>query len=170
MPKLKIIPYNQKFPKIFEQEKNRIAKATGIKDIHHIGSTAVPGLGGKGIIDIMIGLKSWKGVENIIKELHKLGFRHIHPKEKGKIFLSKHRQPTPDNVHLHLVRKDSKQYQELLAFRNYLRKNNKEIAKFFQLKQQWSKNAQSDRSKYGDLKAKYVKKVLKNSNRLSAIK
>jgi len=163
MPKLKIISYNQKSPKIFEKEKKKISRATGNNDIHHIGSTAVPGLGGKGIVDIMIGLKNWKEAESIIEKLKAIGFRHSHPKEQGRIFLSEHRGPTPDNIHLHIVKKNSKQYQELLAFRDYLRKNKKEIKKFFKLKQEWLKKAKGDRFKYNNLKEKYVKEVLKKT-------
>lgn len=38
-------------------------------DIHHVGSTSVPGLGGKGIIDILIGVKSWREAEAITNSL-----------------------------------------------------------------------------------------------------
>lgn len=157
MPQLKLISYNRNSPKIFKKEKRRISKAIGVNDIHHIGSTAVPGLGGKGIVDIMIGIKDWKKAKIIIGKLKAIGFKHIHPKEKGRIFLSKHRQATPDNIHLHLVKKDSKQYQELLAFRDYLRKNKKEVKRFFKLKKEWLKEAKGDRVKYNKLKEKYVK-------------
>jgi len=67
MAKLKISQYNQKFPKVFEREKKRISKTIGGNEIHHIGSTAVPGLGGKGTIDIMIEIKSWKEAKRYFK-------------------------------------------------------------------------------------------------------
>lgn len=164
MSKLKIIPYNQKFPKVFEKIKNKIYIAAGNNDIHHIGSTAVSGLGGKGIIDIMIGIKNWKKAESITKKLKNIGFKHIHPKEKGSIFLSKHKEATPDNIHLHIVKKDSKQYKELLAFRDYLRKNKREIKRFFKLKLEWLREANGDRVKYNKLKEKYVKEILNKVN------
>ena len=54
-------PYHEIFPKLFEQEKLRLSKyLTGEYMIEHIGSTAVPGLGGKGIIDIMISVSKDK--------------------------------------------------------------------------------------------------------------
>jgi len=160
MSNLKIIPYNRKFPKIFEKEKKKIANAIGDRDIHHIGSTAVPGLGGKGIIDIMIGIKKWQEAKDIVRKLRNIGFKHVHPKEKGRIFLSERREPTPDNVHLHIVKKGSKQYKDLLSFRNYLRKHKKEIKKFFNLKLECLKRAEGNRDKYGKLKEEYVKKIL----------
>ncbi len=159
--KLKISQYSQKFPKIFDKEKKKIVKTIGNKDVQHIGSTAVPGLGGKGIIDIMIGIKDWKEVKDVIKNLKKIGFKHVHPEERGRIFLSEHREPYPDNVHLHIVKIGSKQYKDLLFFRNYLKKHKKEIKCFFELKLKWLEMAKGDRDKYGKLKAKYVKEILK---------
>lgn len=48
-------PYNPVFSKLFETEKKRLSNyLTGLFRIEHVGSTAVPGLGGKGIIDIYI--------------------------------------------------------------------------------------------------------------------
>ena len=162
MQKVKIFPYNSKLPKIFEKQKKRISKVIDNNDIHHIGSTAVPELGGKGIIDIMIGIKNWKEAKSIVKKIKKIGFKHIHPREKGRLFLSKHRKSTPpDNVHIHIVRKGGKEYKELLFFRDYLRKNKKEVKKLFKLKLKWLKEAKGDRKRYFKLKENYVKQILK---------
>ncbi len=50
-------PYNQKFSELFEKEKERIISCLKKRlSIEHVGSTAVPDLGGKGIIDIAIGV------------------------------------------------------------------------------------------------------------------
>lgn len=162
MSKLKIISYNRKFPKIFEKEKKKISKTTGINNISHIGSTAVPGLGGKGIIDTMIGIKNWEKANSIIKKLKNLGFTHIRPKEKGRIFLSKNRGLSLNNIHIHIVKEKSKQYKDLLSFRDYLRKNKKEVEKFFKLKLKWSGETGGNRKKYGELKESYVRRILKN--------
>lgn len=160
--KLKISQYNKRYPKIFERKKKKIFKVTGNKDIYHVGSTAVPGLGGKGIIDIMIGIKNWKESKDIVKKLKKIGFRHIHrKKERGRLFLSKHREPTPDNIHIHIVKKGSKTYKELLNFRNYLRRNKKEAKRYSRLKLEWLEKAKGNRAKYIKLKEKYVKEILK---------
>jgi len=159
--KLKIFPYYKRFPKVFEKGKNRISKAVKGVEIHHIGSTAVPGLGGKGIIDIMIGIKNWKEAKEIIKKLESIGFKHLHPKETGRIFLSKHRKPTLDNFRIHIVIKGNKPYKDTLALRDYLRKNRKEIKRLFKLKLKWLKETKGDRTKYFKLKEGYIKEILK---------
>lgn len=159
--RLKIFQYNKRYQKIFERIRKKVFKATGNKDIHHIGSTAVPGLGGKGIIDIMIGINKWEEAKDIIKKLKKTGFRHIHRKrERGRLFLSKHREPTPDNIHIHIVKKESKTYKKLLNFRDYLRKNGKEAKRYFKLKSEWSKKAKGNRAKYTKLKEGYINEIL----------
>jgi len=160
MQKLRIFPYRQNFSGKFKQEKKRIFEVIKNCEIHHIGSTAVPGLGGKGIIDIMIRIKNWKEVKEIIKKLKELSFTHIHPKEKGRIFLSKDRTLCLNNIHIHIVRIGSKAYKELLYFRDYLKDNKKEIDRFYKLKLKWLKESKGDRKKYNNLKEKYVREIL----------
>lgn len=91
MVKLRLYPYNKKFVIIFQKQKKKLIKLLKNQEIHHIGSTAVPGIGGKGIIDIMIVLKGWKDGKGVIEKLKTIGFTHAHPKDKGK-FLSASRQ------------------------------------------------------------------------------
>lgn len=126
MGELKIFPYNDKFSKIFNREKDKIFKVLDNCEVHHIGSTAVPGLGGKGIIDIMVALKNWKKESEVVEKMKSAGFTHIHPKEKGKIFLSKIASTKYGDIHIHIVKIGSKPYKEMLFFRDYLRKNKDE--------------------------------------------
>jgi len=161
--KLKIFPYSKKFEEKFKKEKKRISKILKDCEIYHIGSTAVSGLGGKGIIDIMIGIKSFKDAKSVIKKLNELGFTHIHPKEKGRVFLSKDPKLFQKNVHIHITKIGSKAYKELLFFRDYLRKNKEEAKNYNNLKIKWLKESNADRKKYKNLKSKYINKILKKN-------
>lgn len=158
-----VYPYSRKFAEIFEREKNKIFKQVKGVEIHHIGSTSVPGLGGKGMIDIMIGIKNWKELGSIVEKLKKIGFKHIHPKEKGRVFLSRIGPTKLGDTHIHVAVKNGRPYKELLTFRSYLRKNKREVKRFFKLKKEWAKEAKEDRVKYGELKGKYVKEILKRA-------
>ena len=157
---MKIVLYNKDFIKKFEKEKKRIVKIIKNCEIEHIGSTAVPGLGGKGIIDIMIAVRDWKKAKEAISELKKIGFNHIHPKEKERIFLSKSKSLSLNNVHIHIVKTGSKTYKEILFFRDFLRKNKKEAKNYNNLKIKWLKESKSNREKYKELKTKYIKEIL----------
>jgi len=130
MPKIKIFPSNKKFAKIFQKQKGKLINLLGNQEIHHIGSTAVSGLGGKGIIDIMIASKDWRDEKKIIRKLKSIGFVHVHPKENGRIFISKPLATRYGGTHIHLVKRGSKEYKNLLFFRDYLRKHKKDVQEY----------------------------------------
>ena len=162
---MKIYPYCQKFAKAFEKKKREIVVMANDVEVHHIGSTAVRGLGGKGIIDMMIGVKSWQGVEKLIAGLWQIGFGHIHPKEKGKIFLSSVKESGRGDFHIHMVVIGSVAYKNFLAFRDYLRKYPKEAENYFKLKLILHKEAKGERAVYTKMKNSYIKEILKKTNR-----
>jgi GrpB-like predicted nucleotidyltransferase (UPF0157 family) len=61
---VRIVPYDPVWPERFEQERSALAAAIGdwaIGGIHHVGSTAVPGLEAKPVIDILVGVMSLEG-------------------------------------------------------------------------------------------------------------
>jgi len=161
MANLKLYSYNKKSTEIFQKQKERLIKLLGNQEIRHIGSTAVPGLGGKGIIDIMIALKGWKGGKEIVKELKTIGFTHIHPKDKGRIFISQPDETKYGGTHIHLVKRGNKEYKNLLFFRNYLRKHKKDAQEYNLQKVRLLGKAQGSRTIYKKLKEKYIKDILK---------
>ena len=159
---LRINPYSKKTSGRFNRQKNKILRVIGDFEIHHIGSTAVSGLGGKGIIDILIGVDNWKQTTEIIKRLKKIGFLHIHLKEKGRIFLSRNTSLSLNNIHIHIVIKQSKTYKDLLFFRDYLRKNKNEAQNYFNLKSEWLEKSKGDREIYNKLKSAYINRILRD--------
>ncbi len=157
MDKLGLFPYDKKFTQMFRRERKKILEVLKDCEIHHVGSTAVPGLGGKGMIDILVVLDDWKKEENFIKKLKSLGFTHIHPKEKGRIFLSKIGPTQFENTHLHLVKKGNRAYQDFLTFRDYLKNDRKAAQEYFELKLKWKKEGKGSRKKYRKMKEGYLK-------------
>jgi GrpB-like predicted nucleotidyltransferase (UPF0157 family) len=163
MPKLRLFPYNKKFAAIFQKQREKLIKLLGNQEIHHIGSTAVPGLGGKGIIDIMIALKDWKDGKGAIEKLKTIGFTHIHPKDKGRIFISQPGETKYGGIHIHLVKKGGKEYRNLLFFRDYLREHKKEAKEYDFQKMQLLNKAKGNRAIYKKLKVGYIKNILKHA-------
>lgn len=159
---LKIFPYNPNYPKRFAKYQKQIFQS--LKDykveVHHIGSTAVKGLGGKGFIDILIGLLSWNQENEIIDKLRDLGFTHIHPKENERIFLSKPPEYTENyDVHLHLAIIDSKPYKGMIHFRDYMRNNPQKAKEYFDLKLSLLRSTKENREKYTQKKAKFIEQI-----------
>ena len=157
--KLEIFAYNKNYPKIFDKKKQELLKILDGVEIHHIGSTAIPGMGGKGFIDILIGLDDWNQGEDIINKLKAHGFNHIHPKENERIFVSKEPGSMDYDTHLHIVLKNSKAYKEILFFRDFMKENPMEAKKYFELKLQLLKEAKANRKKYTQLKANYINRI-----------
>ncbi len=92
--------------------------------IEHVGSTAVPGLGGKGIIDIAIGVEK-ECMEDIKNKLQELGyeFRPSFSTPDRFYFIIYLPDPEEDRrrYHIHLTYLESKEWKELIGFRDYLR-------------------------------------------------
>jgi GrpB-like predicted nucleotidyltransferase (UPF0157 family) len=108
----------------------------------------------------MIAIANWKDSMEVLGKLRTIGYRHVHPKEKGQIFLSTRGDTALGDFHSHIVKKGSRQYKDYLAFRNYLRRHKKEAERYFRLKLEWLEKTEGDRKKYGELKEKYVKEIL----------
>jgi GrpB-like predicted nucleotidyltransferase (UPF0157 family) len=162
--KLKIYPYSKNFPQQFEKEKEKITQVfnkLGSFRIYHIGSTSVPGLGGKGIIDVMIGIKTWADRNKYIKELKQIGFKHVHTEEKSRIFLSKIRQTKKGDTHIHLVKLNSVELSRHLKFRNFLRRNKAAAKNYWEVKRQIVTETKGSRKLFWKLKSQYIQSLNK---------
>jgi hypothetical protein len=76
-----IVDYDPRWPVLFEEERCRVLGAIGYKvlALEHIGSTAVPGLGAKPIIDMMAGVRSSKDADECVRLLQPLGYDDVTP-------------------------------------------------------------------------------------------
>ncbi len=150
---------SEQFTQIFQQTKHKLQKVLPQAEIHHVGSTAVPNLGGKGIIDILIAIPNWKEYPDVVEKLKTIGFTHVHPPTNERIFLSQKANTQYGDIHLHLTYIDSPEYKKLLAFRDYLRSHPEEAQNYARLKKLWLKQAVGDRHLYGQLKSTYINSI-----------
>lgn len=156
-------PYSPLFPELFLKEKNRIASDLAqAACIEHIGSTAVPGLGGKGVIDIGIAVER-KDMESVCKELQEIGyeFRHTYstPDRYYLItYLADSEEPSR-RYHIHLTYPENKEWREFLAFRDYLITHPKEKQEYAEIKEQSALDANGEGEKYRNLKEPFIDKI-----------
>lgn len=126
---IKLEPYNQQWPFMYEQEKTALLKASGRWNIaiEHIGSTAVPGIHAKPIIDIMIGVSSLSVADQHLIEIYTtLGYDYIAVYEQDmpqRRYFQKNNVDKVRTHQIHLVEHGSEFWQRHLLFRNYLRAN-----------------------------------------------
>jgi GrpB-like predicted nucleotidyltransferase (UPF0157 family) len=118
--------YDPNWPTLFEQERTRIKNALGsfALTIEHVGSTAVPGLPSKPIVDLLVGVRSLEEArERCIDPIEALGYNYI-PEYAlwlpGELFFRKG-SPGPWTHHVHLMKPFNPRWEAFLVFRDYLR-------------------------------------------------
>lgn len=123
MAGIDIVPYDPRWTAAFEDERERIAAALGSRAVRidHHGSTAVPGLAAKPIIDIQVSVSALQPLAPYVAALATLGYVHV-PHADDSFCPFFHRPSTwPHTHHVHLVRAGGEEERRTLAFRDALR-------------------------------------------------
>jgi len=159
---IRLVAYDLEWPAMFEQEcavlEQTLAQwLTG--PLEHIGSTAVPGLLAKPVIDIMGGVASLDASRDAVAGAGKAGYIYYPYRADQMHWFCK---PSAElrTHHLHLVPVGSPLWVERLAFRDYLRHTPAAACEYAELKQRLSKEFQFDREAYTDAKAPFVRHVV----------
>ena len=163
MKKYVFKPYSKIFPELFQKEKERIlAYVKTTPTIEHVGSTAVPGLGGKGIIDIAIATEKEK-LNEVSKQLQQLGyeFRPTFSTSDRLYFIIYLPDPEEEirRYHVHLTYPENTEWKEFLAFRDYLRGHPEALQEYANMKQQAAQEANHQGERYRKLKNPMFEKV-----------
>ena len=130
--------------------------------IEHIGSTAVPGLAAKPVIDVLLGARSLADVESRIDALAELGYAYV-PKYEREIPMRRYfvkSSATSLRVHLHAVELDSRIWREHMAFREALRADASLCARYQSLKLDLAQKFADDKSAYTTAKNPFIQSVL----------
>ena len=131
MKHIEVVQYNDDWPKMFEQEAASIKQALGNNciEIHHVGSTSIPGLSAKPIIDI---IAVTKVPENTIEPLKSLGFEY-----KGEYNIPMHfgfNKKEDTQVNLHVYEQGNPEIKLNILFRDYLRAHPEACQEYAELK------------------------------------
>jgi len=156
--------YDVIFASLFDKEKERIASHVGAKVlIEHVGSTAIPKLGGKGIIDIAIAVEEAK-FDFISEQLQVLGyeFRPQWSTTERLYFRADFPDPIEKSrrYHIHLTHAKSEDWKGFIAFRDYLKVHPEEAEEYAKLKRSAAMEVHEDGEKYRQLKDPLIRKVL----------
>lgn len=164
---LKLFPADKKFTEMFEREKERLGKILDAEvAIEHVGSTAVSELGGKGIIDMVIGVPNSSDLEGTAKVIAGMGYYYDLDNEMGgdRIFLaSREHDSTLGDYHIHIVVKGSDEWKRFLLFRDRLRNDVRLKDEYMGLKEKIMVETGVDREKYKRLKSKFIEQVIKEN-------
>ncbi len=161
--KIEIVEYNPEWAKKFEEIKSVFFKSFGdkIAAIEHIGSTSVPGLGAKPIIDVLLGVINLKDADAIIPGMINLGFEYISKYEDvmpyRRYFVKKINEN--DIYHIHTVETNSEFWKRHLLFRDYLRQNPDVMDEYYDLKIELSNREWNDSNDYADAKTEFIRNI-----------
>jgi GrpB-like predicted nucleotidyltransferase (UPF0157 family) len=154
--------YKKKYPKLFRKEKIELLKILPDAKIEHIGSTSIPNLGGKGIIDIIIGTKKDDLINSaklLIKNRYE--FKDEGSKNDRLFFIKTYGMIKKRRVHIHLTEYNSNIWKQALSFKNHLLKNKKTREEYIKVKIQACKICKGDSKLYRAHKNHFIKQVLK---------
>lgn len=159
-PKIEIVEYSQNWPDNYEEHKNEIQKYLGevALAIEHIGSTSVPNLSAKPIIDILLIVKDSSNEDKYLKKMEAAEYQ-LRVREpdfhEHRMFRTKEK-----DVHIHIFSEGSPEIDRYLLFRNRLRNNEVERIMYEQLKINLAKSNWSDMNEYADAKTKFIEQII----------
>lgn len=154
-----VVDYDPLWPLLFRKEADAISRILGdnLVLIHHIGSTSVPFLAAKPIIDIMPVVKDLSGVDAVSGEFVKLGYEYLGEFGiKGRRYLRKGGQERTHQIHIFQMEDDTNILRHL-AFRDYLRSHRDVAMEYAALKKDLAARFPYDMDGYCDGKDAFCK-------------
>ena len=162
---VRLLPYQPGWVGLFEAEAQRLRDALGgrIGTIVHVGSTAIPGMPAKPIIDIAASVESLAEAEGLIPDLARLGYewgeRDMQDVPDRRYFVRRTADGQASTHHLSLGEPASDFWVRTLAFRDYLRTHPEAAAEYAELKRDLARRFRTDRGAYVDGKGAFVKRI-----------
>jgi GrpB-like predicted nucleotidyltransferase (UPF0157 family) len=157
-PAVRIVDHDPDWPALAGAELRRIEEALGVVAVRleHIGSTAVPGLAAKPILDLQLSVAAIDARERYVEPLERLGYLFApDPESPGRLFFA--RPPErPRTHHLHVCEAGSEHELSHVAVRDFLRTHEEEAARYEALKRQIVARHPRDRLAYIAGKDAYV--------------
>ncbi|NMB56506.1 GrpB family protein [Candidatus Beckwithbacteria bacterium] len=126
-------PYQNTYSELFNQEKEIIKQKLPNAQIEHIGSTSVPNLSGKGIIDIYVAVGKDK-IKEAKKIIEKLDYQFDGKREENRFFFDKIKNK--QKYHLHLTHTGHQDFINCVLFRDFLRTHQEYFKEYEELKKQ----------------------------------
>lgn len=158
---VKLVAYDKNWKKLFEKEKRTLKN--GLLDrivaLEHVGSTAVPGMIAKPIIDMMLGLKRTKDAHALVRPLGKLGYEWREDSGNAYEWFFVKGPEARRTHYLHVVRYGGAEWNRTIRFRDALRTDREITKEYIALKRSLAVSFRNDRPKYTAGKVAFIRKV-----------
>jgi len=160
---VRLVPYQPAWAELFQQEAERLRVAlTGhVVRIEHVGSTAVPGLDAKPILDIVVAVRDMTEAALFEHALRPLAYIHRTENDTpGRLYFVKRLPDDRSTHHLNITEVGNECWFTHVAFRDYLREHPEAREKYRKLKLDLVSRCTSDRAAYQESKAEFICRTL----------
>ena len=157
-----IVSYDPRWPELFELERACLQAVAGewVEAIEHVGSTAVPGLDAKPVVDVVAGVRSLREVDRFVHRLAGIGYESRgEAGVAGRLFFRK-LQDGRRVFHLHVTGTDHAFWENHLLFRDYLRAHPGTAGEYARLKHELAVRFRDDRESYTRAKTEFIERVV----------
>ncbi len=161
-----VVDYDPAWPEMFAAERALLEPALGgqlIGAIHHVGSTSVPGLAAKPVIDILAGVEDLASSRPLFGAVEALGYLYAPYRSEEMHWFCKPSRARRTH-HLHLMPAGSLRYREEIAFRDALRASPHLAADYERLKRELAVRHRADREAYTEAKSAFIEGVLRDAD------
>jgi GrpB-like predicted nucleotidyltransferase (UPF0157 family) len=160
-----IVPYDPSWPAAFEAERQALALHLGAEAVnsHHVGSTAIPHMPGKPVLDILVELRTYPPSAACIAALARLGYEHMGESGvPGRIWFRKGR---PRTHHIHAVPVDGIAGLRQLTLRDWLRSHPRDAQQYAAFKRAAAAQHTDDidSAAYAQAKTQFIARMLKQA-------
>ena len=160
---VRLVSYTPEWRRFFEEEEVRLREAVGryLLDIQHVGSTAIPGMTAKPIVDIGIAVRDFDEARVCVAPMVGIGYEY-----KGENGIPRRHyfaKGNPRTLHVHLNEIESRDWKSLVLFRDYLIRNPAAARDYANLKKELAARYEKDREAYLEGKAEFIEGVLEKA-------
>lgn len=159
---VKLTEAHEEWARLFGIEKELLKKTFGdrIIAIEHVGSTSIPGVPAKPLLDMNVAVSSLDDtyIQEFVVPLENLGYHYMH-KFPDRHFFAKGPEALRTH-HLNLVTQDSEEWQNSILFRDFMRHNKLARDEYAALKQKLAKQFADDRASYTKAKEEFIQNII----------
>jgi GrpB-like predicted nucleotidyltransferase (UPF0157 family) len=155
--RVELVDHDPSWAELFEAERGRISaifdgRAVGIE---HVGSTSVPDLCAKPIVDVLVGLRELELSDDDVESMRSLGYEYLGEYGlPGRLFFRKE----PRTHHVHVVAHGGEHWERQLMFRDALRSDTEERERYDEFKRRLAAEGHP-RDVYTELKTPFIREV-----------
>ncbi len=162
---VRVVRHNSAWNRLYRAEAKRLRHSLGplARGIEHIGSTSVPGLMAKPILDIAVGIRRFDELPKVQRLLERLAYSRPRKGDRSNVTFVKGAERSRTH-YLHVVRYDGRTWKRDIQFRDWLRTHTRDRERYAALKKRLATRYASDRKRYTAQKDDFIKSILRKTS------